>query len=186
MAVGFILLGYFYVSGFEPGYIASEDTLEKAVKIPSFDFLDLGGDTVSSTEILGDKAILIAFWSMYCRACVEKFGALVEIRRQYSPETIEIISVNTDGEYRLPDEAIRDFIKGLETRENFKLNFPVVYDRENTLAKQLGIIFLPAIIAVDTEGNIIGTYRRFSEDSDEEIIRGIRAIIPADVPALSR
>ncbi len=59
----------------------------------------------------------MAFWSVYCKACVEKFGALVKIRAKYPSDKLEIVSVNTDGEYDLSRQVISDFVAGLERRE---------------------------------------------------------------------
>lgn len=169
-----MLGGTSYALDYSPG----SDRLAIAQQIPDFDLVDTEGRQLRSADILGQRHILMAFWSMYCRACVEKFGALVKIREKYPRSSLEIISVNTDGEYNLEEKAIREYIKGLEKREGFVVNFPVVYDKPNALATGLGIIFLPAIITADPEGRITGIYRRFTESSDEEIITGIEGIIP--------
>ncbi len=161
-------------------YLEKMDKLDEAVSLPAFDLKDLNGQPVRSADMTGKKIILMAFWSMYCKACVEKFDSLVKIRAKYAPDRVEVVSVNTDGEYKLPAETLREFLRGLENREDFKINFPVIYEGGDALAAKLGIVFLPAVIAVSKEGKIVGIYRRYTEDSDEEILRGIETIIPEE------
>ncbi len=161
-------------------YLERMDRLGDVVRLPEFDLRALDGSSVCSADLVGKKVVLMAFWSMYCRACVEKFGSLVKIRAKYDPSQVEIISVNTDGEYGLPDETVREFLRGLEAREAFRINFPVVYRGGDALAAKMGIVFLPAIVAAGKEGRIVGLYRRFSEDSEGEIIRGIESVIPEE------
>ncbi len=161
-------------------YLQKDDKLAEAALVPSLQLQGIDGRTVTRADLIGGKVVLMAFWSVYCKACVEKFGALVKIRAKYPPDKLEVVSVNTDGEYALSRQVIADFVAGLERREAIRVNFPVYVDGGDKLAAALGISFLPAIITVDREGKVIGIYRRISEDSEEEIIRGIETIIPEE------
>jgi cytochrome oxidase Cu insertion factor (SCO1/SenC/PrrC family) len=161
-------------------YLRNDDKLAEAALVPAFQLQRLDGQGVGRDQLIGQKVVLMAFWSVYCKACVEKFGSLVKIRAKYPPDRIEIVSVNTDGEYSLSRQVVAEFLAGLERREQIKINFPVFVEGGSKLAADLGIVFLPAIITVDREGKVIGIYRRISEDSEEEIIRGIETIIPEE------
>jgi peroxiredoxin len=160
--------------------LETSDGLSRKTSVPAWDFVDLEGKTIRSADLTGRKAVIISFWSMYCQACVKHFSALVRLREKYDPAALAIVSMNTDAEYRIPESVVREFLKGLETREKYRVNYPVVVDPENRLAKSLDIFFLPAIISVDGAGRIIGTYRRFMEENDEEIISGIEMILPVE------
>ncbi len=121
--------------------------------------------------------LLLVFWSMYCKSCVEKFRALVAIQERYGPEGVKIISVNTDGEYGHGPDAVRRFIAEFEEKNKLKVNFPVLYDEKNPLPQALQIEFLPTIVSVDPDGHVLNIYQRFDETSDETIFAGIEGIV---------
>ncbi|MHB8835543.1 MAG: redoxin domain-containing protein [Candidatus Methylomirabilia bacterium] len=121
--------------------------------------------------------ILLVFWSMYCKSCVEKFRALVAIRERYGPEGVKIISVNTDGEYGHGADTVRRFITEFEEQNKLKFNFPVLYDEKNPLPQALQIEFLPTIVSVDPDGRVLNIYQKFDESSDETIYAGIEGVV---------
>lgn len=146
--------------------------------VPLFHAKGLGGEDLDLASLLEyDKKVMLAFWSMYCQACVEKFNALIAIQKKYEYSGLVVISVNTDGEYRKGEQTIRDFIAEFETKNKVKVNFPVLYDETNWLALAMNINFLPTIISVDSQGKVHSIYRRFGEVSEEEIIAGIEKIV---------
>jgi len=57
-----------------------------------------------------------------CKACVEKFSALVALQAKYEPQGLQVISVNTDGEYQEGEETIREFLGTIEAK--LKINYP--------------------------------------------------------------
>ena len=124
-----------------------------------------------------DKRIVLAFWSMYCSACLEKFSSMITIQEKYRGEGLEVISINTDGEYRKSEQAIRDFIASYEEKQGAKVNFPVLYDESNWLALAMNVNFLPTIVTVDKKGRVHNIYRRFGEENESEILHGIEAIV---------
>ena len=136
-----------------------------------------GEDLDLNTLLQSEKKIVLAFWSMYCSACLEKFSSMIAIQEKYRGEGLEVISINTDGEYRKNEQAIRDFISGYEKKQGSKVNFPVLYDESNWLALAMNVNFLPTIITVDGQGKVHNIYRRFGEESEAEILEGIETIV---------
>ena len=123
------------------------------------------------------RPVILAFWSKYCKACVEKFSALVALQTKYEPQGLQVISVNTDGEYREGEATIREFLVTIEAQRKIKINFPVIYDDHNWIPHALGINFLPTIIAVDAQGRVLDLYQKFDEAGEAEILAGIEALV---------
>jgi alkyl hydroperoxide reductase subunit AhpC len=136
-----------------------------------------GEDLDLSTLLKSDKRIVLAFWSMYCAACLEKFSSMITIQEKYRGEGLEVISINTDGEYRKSEQAIRDFISSYEEKQGAKVNFPILYDESNWLALAMNVNFLPTIVTVDKQGKVHNIYRRFGEENESEILQGIESIV---------
>lgn len=146
--------------------------------VPDFHAKGIFGEDLDlGTLVKYEKKIVLAFWSMYCSACIEKFNSMIAIQKKYEYSGLLVISVNTDGEYRKGEQTIRDFIGEYEKKQGVKVNFPVLYDETNWLALAMNIDFLPTIITVDDEGKVHRIYRRFGESTEEEILAGIEEIV---------
>jgi alkyl hydroperoxide reductase subunit AhpC len=159
-------------------YIRPVGGIQPGDPVPKFHAKGIHGEDIDFQNILAENNyIVLAFWSMYCQACIEKFNAMVSIQQKYEDRGLKVISVNTDGEYRKGEQTIRNFIRSYEERQNIKVNFPILYDESNWLALAMHIDFLPTIISVDSSGKIRNIYKRFGEDTEEEILAGIEKIV---------
>lgn len=159
-------------------YIRAIGQLRAGDAVPSFRAKDLYGVDVCLQDLLasGRKPVL-AFWSIYCKACVEKFNALVTVQARYADRGIAVISVNTDGEYQKSEEEIRKFLADYGKQHAITINFPVLYDERNWLAQALRIEFLPTIISVGPSGRVAGFYQKFDEKGEAEIVAGIEGLV---------
>lgn len=159
-------------------YIRPVGGIQVGDPIPNFHAKGIYGEDLDLGNLLQyDKKIVLAFWSMYCSACLEKFNAMIAIQKKYEYSGLIVISVNTDGEYGKGEQTIRDFISSFEKKHDVKVNFPVLYDETNWLTLAMNIDFLPTIITVDSEGKVHSIYRRFGESNEEEILAGIEEIV---------
>lgn len=159
-------------------YVMDPSQIRIGSRVPAFRAKGINGSEVDFEAIVqGGRPVILAFWSIYCKACVEKFSSLVALQAKYEPQGLQVISVNTDGEYREGEEKIRDFLGTIEAQLKIKLNFPVIYDDRNWIPHALGINFLPTIIAVDAQGRVMDVYQKFDEAGDAEIHAGIEALV---------
>ncbi|HWR96863.1 MAG TPA: TlpA disulfide reductase family protein [Candidatus Methanoperedens sp.] len=155
-------------------YILSSGQLRSGAPVPNFHARDIYGTTICLEDLLrtGRKP-LIAFWSMYCQACVQKFKAMIAVQKQFGARGLEVISVNTDGEYKRGEQEIRDFVADFESQHGVKVNFPVLYDERNWLPQAMSIEFLPTIVTVDPQSRVLEFYQKFGEVDEQDIVRGI-------------
>jgi len=59
--------------------------------------------------------IVLAFWSIYCKPCVEEISSLIRLQEQLGGDKLEVIGVNADSE--LGVARIRTFISRFEEFE---------------------------------------------------------------------
>lgn len=173
-------------------YILSVGKLKVGDRVPEFRAKDIYGVDVCLGDLItsGRKPVL-AFWSMYCQACIEKFKAMVAMQTKFADRGLAVISVNTDGEYQKGEATIRDFIADYERKAGFKVNFPVLYDERNWLPAAMNIEFLPTLVTIDPQGRVAGFYQRFGEANETAILAGVEAMVrellalyPAGLPVL--
>lgn len=158
-------------------YILSAGQLRTGAAVPNFHGRDIYGATVCLEDLVrSGRKPLIAFWSMYCQACVQKFNAMIAVQKKYGHQGVTVISVNTDGEYKRGEREIRDFIAAYEREHGVAVNFPVLYDERNWLPQAMSIEFLPTIITVDPQSRVLEFYQKFSETDDADIERGISGL----------
>src|SRR5512134_2990502 len=125
-------------------YILSTGKLRRGDPVPEFTAVDIYGVEVSLPGLLrSGKRPVLAFWSMYCKSCVEKFNALITLQARYASQGLAVISINTDGEYRRGTKVVREFISDFERRHSLRVNFPILYDERNWVAQAMNIEFLP-------------------------------------------
>ncbi len=159
-------------------YILATGKIRRGDPVPKFAAVDVYGVDVDLAELLASgKRPLLAFWSMYCKSCVEKFRSMVTLQGRYASEGLAVISINTDGEYRRGAQSVRDFIAEFERRQGIRINFPVLYDETNWVPQAMGIEFLPTIVVVDAVGRVEGFYQSFGEHGEEEILAGLEALV---------
>jgi alkyl hydroperoxide reductase subunit AhpC len=166
------------VTGYSTIYVMDPIQIKIGVAVPVFKARGILGKEVDFEALVkSGRPVILAFWSKYCKACVEKFSALVALQAKYEPQGLQVISVNTDGEYKEGEASIRDFLRLIESQRQIQINFPVIYDDHNRIPYALGINFLPTIIAVDAQGRVLDFYQKFDEAGEAEILAGIEALV---------
>jgi alkyl hydroperoxide reductase subunit AhpC len=168
-------------------YVMDPSQIRIGMRVPGFKARGIFGKEVDFEALVqSGRPVILAFWSRYCKACVEKFSALVALQTKYEPQGLQVISVNTDGEYRAGESTIREFMGSIESQRKIKINFPVIYDESNWIPHALGINFLPTIIAVDSQGRVLDFYQKFDEAGEDEIMAGIEALVQKAVATAAR
>jgi len=159
-------------------YILATGKLRRGDLVPKFEAVDIYGGEVSLEGLLAEgKRPILAFWSMYCKSCVEKFDAMVELQGRYASEGLAVVSINTDGEYRRGVAEVRQFIADYERRRGIRINFPILYDEKNWVPQAMNIEFLPTIVVVDAVGRVESFYQSFGEHTEEEILAGLETLV---------
>jgi peroxiredoxin len=145
--------------------------------IPSFKGRNLNGDEVDVGALLGKKVVVLAFWSIYCKPCVEEMSSLIRLQDELGGDGLEVIGINTDSE--LGVGRIRKFMSRFEEFEKKQINYQTIFDEGNKLSSLIGVNFLPTVLSVNTMGQVEKIFTGFEEKSEQEIFAGIRALLPS-------
>ena len=108
-----------------------------------FQLADLDGKTQSLSQYRG-KIVLVNFWATWCKPCTTEMPAMQKIYDKLRDKGFVVLAVN-----ELEDDAkVREHIK------QYGHTFPVLMDRDNTVANQFGVFGLPVSVFIDQEGRV--------------------------------
>lgn len=118
---------------------------------PDFTLRDSEGRSVQLSRVLGDKAVLLNFWAMWCPPCREEMPTMERAYREYKAKGLEILAVSIDfGDEAEVAAKVREFMADL------KLTFPALLDPRNQVARTYRLRGLPATFLIDRQGVIRG------------------------------
>ena len=121
-------------------------------KFPNFSFTDLGGNKISSADLIG-KNTIFKTWFINCQACIEEFPKCNDFADKYSDHPgIQFISLATDN----PDE-LAEFLK------TKKLNYQTISRQQDLIQRTLGLNVYPTHILVGPDGKIVKMTNNFDD-----------------------
>ena len=154
------------------------NTVKEGDSIPAFKGRLLTGEEIDVGALIGKKVLVLSFWSIYCKPCVEEISSLIRLQEQVGGDKLAVIGINADSELGLA--RIRTFIGRFEEFEKRKINYPLVFDEDGKLGKLLGVGFLPTVLSVNLKGQVEKIFMGFEEKSEPEIFAGIRSLLPSE------
>lgn len=128
---------------------------------------DLEGNEINLADHLGQKAILLDFWSIYCGPCIEEMPALIDMYEKYNDMGLEIFGISLDSRFNA-----RRLGKFVESYEH-EIPYPIIHDAQAEIRRLYGIDSLPTSILVDTDGTAQVFFVGFSEAELDTAIRQI-------------
>ena len=165
-------------AGPSPAAVRDLNTIKEGDSIPAFKGRLISGEEIDVGALIGKKVIVLAFWSIYCKPCVEEISSLIRLQEQSGGADLEVIGVNGDTEVGLP--RVRTFMSRFEEFEKRKINYPIIFDENSVISKLLGVGFLPTVLSVNLKGQVERIFMGFEEKSEQEIFAGIRRLLPLE------
>ncbi|WBU64357.1 TlpA disulfide reductase family protein [Paracoccus aerodenitrificans] len=107
-------------------------------------FTNPDGAELSLSDYKG-QALLLNFWATWCAPCREEMPALNSLQKEFGGENFQVVTIATG---RNPLPAIEKFY----TEENLDA-LPVLLDPRQKLAREFGVVAMPATILIDRDGN---------------------------------
>lgn len=116
---------------------------------PSVTFTDLKGQQISMDDLRG-KVVFVKFWATSCTTCVAQMPDTIRHYEDLKADGFDTIAVAMSYD---PLSYVENFT------ESRNLPFPVVLDKDGSLAKAFGDVKLtPTAFLIDKQGNIIKRY----------------------------
>ena len=143
-------------SGFLNTYLATLKRTAVGQPYIPFTMADSAGNTISVSDYIGQKYLLLDFWASWCAPCREENPNLVRLYNKYNAKGFDIFGVSFDSN--------RD--RWLKAIADDSLTWTHVSDLkgwENAAGKLYGIRSIPSNALLDTNGVIIAKNLRGEE-----------------------
>lgn len=130
---------------------------------PDFSASTLDGQTVSLASFRGQKNVVVSFWASWCGPCKLEMPNLIKFyKTNHNPSSdFEILAISIDEDTK--DAA--DFAAAQ------KLNFPVLLDPKQRVAKSYEVEGIPTLFVIDKTGKIIYGHQGFDMAMEYQLSR---------------
>lgn len=131
------------------GVIAVWQFQSSAQAAPNVTFTDLNGKQIAMSELRG-KVVFVKFWATSCTTCIAQMPDTIRHYNELKAQGFDTIAVAMSYD---PLSYVENYANSRQ------LPFPVVLDKDGSLAKAFGDVKLtPTSFLIDKQGNIIKRY----------------------------
>jgi peroxiredoxin len=135
-------------------------TVEVNSLAPAFAATKLGGGEVRLSDYVGNQVIVLEFWSIFCKSCLEEMPKIHDLYKKYADQGLAVLSINTDV---FSDGRVKSVLD----KAGIQYEYPVLRDTRQALAKAYNVELLPVTVIIDRSG-WIRLYQEGYRPGDEE------------------
>ena len=140
-----------------------------AQQLPDVKVENAQGKIVSVRDLAQGKPLIIAYWSIACKPCIQELNAINDALADWRSEAeVEVIAVSVD------DARLKASAKAIASSRGWE--FICVYDENQELKRAMNVSLTPQSFVVDAEGNIIYSHSGYTPGSEQELFDKIVAL----------
>lgn len=125
---------------------SSADTeVDDKNKAPDFTLASLGGGSITLSDYIGEKPVVLDFFATWCHNCQRDMPKLSKMYEKYSDQ-VEVIGINMQ-------ESESKILKFVDSKS---ITFPIVLDPRKQALRSYGVRYTNYHVLIDIEGNIAG------------------------------
>src|SRR5437016_2508452 len=124
-----------------------QDLAVKDKPAPDFSAPALDGSTVALADFRGKKQLVVSFWASWCGPCRMEMPTLKAFyeRNHKDSSEFELLAISIDE-----DTAAAKAFAGQQ-----KLNFPVLLDDNQKIARDFKVNSIPSMFVIDKDGKLV-------------------------------
>jgi peroxiredoxin len=140
--------------------------LSAGAATPGFTLPARAGGTLSLDQLKG-QVVMVNFWATWCGPCRQEMPLLEQIQQKYEPLGFTVVGINVE-----PDSAAAQaWLTGVG------VTFPILFDRENTVAAAFGVEGMPSTVFIDRNGAVRYVHRGYKPGDESKYSDMIRSLV---------
>jgi peroxiredoxin len=132
---------------------------------PDFTLEDTQGNTHSLSDYRG-KVVILNFWATWCRPCRKEMPSMQRAWEQVRDQGVVLLAVNWEED----KETIAVFT------DKYPVDFPILMDKDGSVAKQWEVKGLPTTYVIDPQGQAVYRVVGEREWDDPELLETVLAL----------
>ena len=143
-------------------------------QLPSVMVGTSNGGKIDTAKLLDGKTpLVISFWSVTCKPCIQELDAINEALEDWQEEAdFKIVAVSTD-DTRFAAKA-RAF-----TEAHGWDAFTLLFDINGDFKRAMNVNVNPQVFIVSTEGKVVWSHTGYTTGSEDEILGQLKKLSPA-------
>jgi peroxiredoxin len=139
---------------------------------PDFTLATLDGTNVSLSDHLGERVILVHFWSLWCGPCLDELRAADELQRDLGPRGLQVLSISI--------AEAKDGSRVRATAGRLELSTTVLLDPETRVIALLNPRKVtPWAMVVGTDGLVHHVKIGFTPGDEKQLRAWIEPLLPS-------
>jgi peroxiredoxin len=139
----------------------------KASGLPAPDFTatTIDGETITLSDYIGKKAVVLDIWATWCGPCRMEMPDLQKIYEKYSDQ-IEIIAPSTDQ--ASDSEKVQKFV------DEFKITFKIIHDKDLSISQKYPTRGIPFVVLIDKDGKIVKRITGYDKQLEQTMVTALK------------
>jgi peroxiredoxin len=133
---------------------------------PEFTLPARDGGNLSLSELKG-QVVMINFWATWCGPCRQEMPLLQQIQAKYEPLGFTLVGINVE-----PDST-----EAQAWLTKVPVSFPILFDRQNTVAESFGVVGMPSTVFIDRSGNVRYVHRGYKPGDEAKYADMVRSLV---------
>lgn len=131
-----------------------------AQQLPDVKVENAQGKIVSVRDLAQGKPMIISYWSIACKPCIQELNAINDALAEWREEApLEVVAVSVD------DARLKASAKAIASSRGWE--FICVYDENQDLKRAMNVSLTPQSFVVDGEGNIVFSHSGYTPGSEQ-------------------
>lgn len=133
-----------------------------AQEMGDFTLETLDGDTFTLSDYLGEKVMLITFFTTYCNPCKKEHPHLQRMQDEHADKGLQVIAISSDEPGNIT--KVRSWV------HRYHLKFPILLDSDSAITRQYDPDqTFPLTLLVGFDGKIRGIYQGYTAGDEIQL-----------------
>lgn len=130
-----------------------------AQQLPDVKVENDAGKMISTRSLVG-KPMIISYWSLACKPCIQELNAMNDALEEWREEAdFEVVAVSVD------DVRLKARAKAKATSMGW--DFICLFDANQAMKRAMNVSLTPQSFVVDAEGNIVFSHSGYTPGSEQ-------------------